>query len=99
MLKMRREDRLDLHGGLGQTGHPAQLVKIRDGKSISLRTGQEILPDSIVGRRLQRSISVESDHDIQRSMARRRKAEQAAIKEHQKCRECDKLFKRPCDLT
>lgn len=99
MLMSRRDDRLGLHGGLSQTGQPAQLVRIRDGRSISLRTGEEIEPVPGLGQRPESSIRMELDDDIQRSMARRRKAEQAAIKEEQKCKECDKLFKRPCDLT
>lgn len=40
-----------------------------------------------------------ADEDPLRSMARRRKSAQAAAKEVQQCRECDKVFKRPCDLT
>ncbi|KAL8722606.1 MAG: hypothetical protein Q9225_000912 [Loekoesia sp. 1 TL-2023] len=32
-------------------------------------------------------------------MARRRKSAQAAVKEVQQCQDCDKVFKRPCDLT
>ena len=98
MLIFRRGDRLGLHGGLSQTGQPAQLVRIRDGRSISLRTGEEVEPEPGLGQRPESSTSLEMD-DIQRSMARRRKAEQAAVKEYQKCKECDKLFKRPCDLT
>lgn len=99
MLISRRDDRLGLHGGLSQTGQPAQLVRIRDGKSISLRTGEEVKLEPGFGQRPENSMGMELDDDIQRSMARRRKAEQAVMKEHQKCKECDKLFKRPCDLT
>lgn len=99
MLMSRRDDRLGLHGGLSQTGQPAQLVRIRDGKSISLRTGEEVEKESGIGQRPENSMSMELDDDVQRSMARRRKAEQSAMKEYQKCKECDKLFKRPCDLT
>ena len=99
MLTTWRDDRLGLHGGLSQTGQPAQLVRIRDGRSVSLRTGEEVEPLPGFGQRPQSSIHMELDDDIQRSMARRRKAEQAAMKEQQKCKECDKLFKRPCDLT
>lgn len=46
-----------------------------------------------------RAADEDSDEDPLRSMARRRKNAQAAAKEAQQCRECDKVFKRPCDLT
>ena len=39
------------------------------------------------------------DDDALRSMARRRKSAQAPAKQVQQCRDCDKIFKRPCDLT
>ena len=94
-----RNDQLDLHGGLSQSGQPAQLVRIKNGKSISLRTGEEVEPGSGIGQRPEHPMGMELDFDIERSMARRRKAEQAAVKEQQKCKECDKVFKRPCDLT
>jgi hypothetical protein len=97
MLMVRRNESLSLHGGLSKNGQPAQLVK--NGKLVSLRTGEEMDPESSMEQRLRRSVSIELDHDIERSMARRRKAEQAAMKEHQKCKECDKVFRRPCDLT
>jgi len=49
---------------------------------------------------VKRSVSEESDEeDVLRSMARRRKSAQAAVKDAQKCSECSKVFKRPCDLT
>ncbi|KAI4182668.1 MAG: hypothetical protein L6R41_005834 [Letrouitia leprolyta] len=89
---------LALHGGLSQTGQPAELVRIKDGQTISLRTGALI--DSVsspVGAK--RSIDPEADEDPLRSMARRRKSAQAAVKEVQQCQDCDKVFKRPCDLT
>lgn len=44
-------------------------------------------------------MSVESEDDIMRSMARRRKSAQTVVKEVQRCSDCDKVFKRPCDLT
>lgn len=99
MLTLRRDDRLGLHGGLSQTGQPAQLVRFKNGKSISLRTGEEVEPEFGIGQRPESTMSMELDDNTQRSMACRRKAEQAATKEQQKCKECDKLFKRPCDLT
>ncbi|KAL8968730.1 MAG: hypothetical protein Q9183_002327 [Haloplaca sp. 2 TL-2023] len=81
-------ERLGLHGGLSQTGRSAELVRFKDGQRVSLRTGEVIdTADDI------------SDDDAMRSMARRRKSAQAAAKEVQQCRDCDKVFKRPCDLT
>lgn len=89
---------LALHGGLSQTGQPAELVRIKDGQTISLRTGSMIDPiGSPVGSK--RSMDQEADEDPLRSMARRRKSAQAAVKEVQQCQDCDKVFKRPCDLT
>lgn len=76
-----------------------ELVRIKDGQSISLRTGSVLEPEEAGSHSLKRSISEESDDDIMRSMARRRKATQATVKDVQQCSECDKVFKRPCDLT
>ncbi|KAL8860136.1 MAG: hypothetical protein Q9178_003400 [Gyalolechia marmorata] len=92
------DERLALHGGLSQTGQPAELVRIKNGQSVSLRTGSAIDPSSTSGGAKQ-PMDDESDDDPLRSMARRRKSAQAAVKEVQKCRDCDKVFKRPCDLT
>ena len=40
------------------------------------------------------------DDDVMRSMARKRKSAQPTLKDTaQQCSECDKVFKRPCDLT
>ncbi|KAL8921252.1 MAG: hypothetical protein Q9172_004132 [Xanthocarpia lactea] len=92
------DERLALHGGLSQTGQPAELVRVKNGQSISLQTGSAVDPSSTSGGAKQ-SVDDESDDDPLRSMARRRKSAQAAVKEVQKCRDCDKVFKRPCDLT
>ncbi|KAL8712456.1 MAG: hypothetical protein Q9220_003304 [cf. Caloplaca sp. 1 TL-2023] len=86
------DERLGLHGGIGQTGQPVELVRIKNGQNISLRTGSVLGPVS-------NTADDESDNDPSRSMARRRKSAQAAAKEAQKCRDCEKVFKRPCDLT
>ncbi|KAL8952961.1 MAG: hypothetical protein Q9222_001180 [Ikaeria aurantiellina] len=85
-------ERLGLHGGISQTGRPVELVRIKNGQNISLRTGSALDPVSNIA-------DGESDNDPLRSMARRRKTAQAAAKEAQKCRDCEKVFKRPCDLT
>ncbi|MCJ1388016.1 copper-binding transcription factor [Xylographa bjoerkii] len=95
-------ERLHLVGGLGQTGQAAELVRTKNGRSISLRTGEEVLADyasSPYQHGIKRSVSEESDGEVLRSMARRRKSAQPTVKDIQKCNECDKVFKRPCDLT
>lgn len=89
-------------GGLSQTGRPAELVMTKEGKSVSLRTGGVILSeDNHTNHRygLKRSVGDDSDDDAMRSMARKRKSTLSVVKEVQKCRECAKVFKRPCDLT
>ena len=91
-------EKLSLAGGLSQTGRPAEIVRVKDGKSISLRTGEEVQEGS-PSQGLKRSMSEESDEDMMRSMARRRKSALPIVKDPQKCSECDKTFKRPCDLT
>ncbi|KAL8733990.1 MAG: hypothetical protein Q9166_001751 [cf. Caloplaca sp. 2 TL-2023] len=92
------DERLGLHGGLSQTGRPAELVRMKNGQSFSLRTGSAIDPaSSSAGAK--HSADEDSDDDPLRSMARRRKNVQTAVKEVQQCRDCDKVFKRPCDLT
>ena len=89
ILNITSDEQLSIHGGLGRTGRPAELVRIKDGHAISLRTGKVVEPDKAKG----------PDEDLHYSMARRRKSEQAAAKQAQRCSECDKEFKRPCDLT
>lgn len=97
------EERLELVGGLGQTGRVAELVRTtKDGSSISLRTGKRFSAEEMSARYqpgMKRSVSEESDEDVLRSMARRRKSAQHTLKDAQKCRDCSKVFKRPCDLT
>lgn len=95
---MLREERLALYGGLTQNGRPAELVRIKNGQSISLRTGS-VLESNYTSAGAKRSAGEDSDDDPLRSMARRRKSAQPAVKEVQQCQECDKIFKRPCDLT
>ena len=97
LSKHPSDERLRLEGGLSQTGRPAEIVRIKDGKSISLRTGKVIHEGS--PQSLKRSMSEESDDEMVRSMARRRKSALPVVKDVQKCSECEKTFKRPCDLT
>jgi len=94
-LNLGSNNKLSLEGGLGQTGRPAELVRTNENGSISLRTGE---PVQIRAGHMEQGWSHETDEHLALSMARRRKAE-AAVKEIQRCRECVKEFKRPCDLT
>ena len=94
-----RDEHLTLVGGLGQTGRPAELVRRKDGKAVSLRTGEIVTEEDLAYHGLKRCASDDSDEDAERSMARRRKNMPPPVKEVQKCRECSKIFKRPCDLT
>jgi len=106
MLTVNRsnEERLELVGGLGQTGRVAELVRTtNDGCAISLCTGERFSAEEMSARYqpgMKRSVSEESDEDVLRSMARRRKSAQPTVKDVQKkCSDCAKVFKRPCDLT
>ncbi|KAH8694092.1 hypothetical protein BGW36DRAFT_301062 [Talaromyces proteolyticus] len=86
-----------LEGGLAQTGRPATLVTNIDGKTISLADGAPYDPSAIAV--MKRSFSSESnDEGVERSMARRKK-NAPPMDINKKCSHCDKVFKRPCDLT
>lgn len=80
------------------TGEPAELVREKDGRVISLATGQELSPEDIAASSMKRPMSdaFAEDDDALRSMARRKKNAKPEIHE---CHVCDKEFKRPCDLT
>lgn len=94
-----RNERLTLEGGLSQTGRPAELVVHKEGKAISLRTGEPYDPNAAPSINIKRSLSTDSpDEDVERSMARRKK-NAPPMDINQKCKDCDKVFKRPCDLT
>lgn len=100
-----RDERLELQGGLSQNGRPAELVRVKNGKTIAI--GNHISSDGETSslakhQVMKRSLSVDTSEDdsVTRSMARRRKSAQVAPKDLvQRCRDCDKEFKRPCDLT
>ena len=98
-LTIISHEELGLRGGLSQTGRPVELIRIKDGQSVSLRTGKVVDRDSPSIHGNKRSASEETDEDVLRSMARRRKNALPTMKEAQRCSECDKEFKRPCDLT
>ena len=97
ILKILSDERLSLHGGLSHTGRPAELVRIKNGQAISLRTGQPIHADA--SPEMKRAGSSGPDDDLLHSMARRKKTEAEKAKQIQRCSECNKEFKRPCDLT
>ncbi|KAL6720682.1 hypothetical protein ACLMJK_002607 [Lecanora helva] len=92
------DERLSLHGGLGKTDRAAELVRIKNGQAISLRTGEVVDPENTAGG-MKRSTSSGPEDDLLHSMARRKKTEAERAKQIQRCSECDKEFKRPCDLT
>lgn len=90
------DERLVLHGGISQNGRPAELARSKDGKLISLATGEPI--DTDAESPIRKSFATQEEReDYELSMARRRK--NAPEKVSQRCSECDKEFKRPCDLT
>lgn len=90
-------ERLTLEGGLSKTGRPAELVVHKDGAPISLRTGEPYNKDATPT--IKRSLSIETvDEGVDRSMARRKK-NAPPMDINKKCKDCDKVFKRPCDLT
>lgn len=90
------EDEVTLEGGLGSTGEVAELVRWKNGKGISLRTGMPYEPTPGI----KREASSMLDDDAARSMARRKKGYIPEIVE-MKCsdRTCGKIFTRKCDLA
>ena len=103
--EMAASEGVVLVGGLSQTGRPARLALVKDGKTIPIEQGDQ--SDSIKGENIsplmKRSLSDQSKEDsVRRSMARRRKlapGEVVSDPAPQVCRDCGKDFKRPCDLT
>ncbi|EAW09391.1 putative C2H2 transcription factor (Ace1) [Aspergillus clavatus NRRL 1] len=90
-------DPVTLEGGLSKNGRPAELVVHKDGEMISLRTGKPYEEGATPS--IKRSLSIGSvDEGVERSMARRKK-NAPPMDINQKCKDCDKVFKRPCDLT
>ncbi|KAL4782073.1 hypothetical protein BJX76DRAFT_333741 [Aspergillus varians] len=92
-----RAPELRLEGGLSKAGRPVEMVVEQDGQAISLRTGKLYQDYSIPS--MKRSLSAASaDEGAQRSMARRKK-NAPPMNINKKCKDCDKVFARPCDLT
>ncbi|KAL3453596.1 hypothetical protein BJX65DRAFT_292618 [Aspergillus insuetus] len=95
--KHSKAPELSLEGGMSKTGRPAELVFERDGELVSLRTGKPYEGHAIPS--MKRSLSAASaDEGAQRSMARRKK-NAPPMNINKKCKDCDKVFARPCDLT
>ncbi|KAM0714841.1 hypothetical protein Q7P37_009305 [Cladosporium fusiforme] len=94
------DETVSLQGGLSHNGKPAELVRHKDGKMISLATGRTLAEEEMVPVSMKRPMSdaglEDADDDVLRSMARRKKNAKPEIHE---CPQCDKEFKRPCDLT
>ncbi len=108
LLIFCRDETVSLQGGLSQTGRAAQLVRVKNGKTFPINSTNPQDAESLVDEEMssstamKRSLSEESyeEDDVRRSMARRRKSAQGSAKDvPQTCRECNKEFKRPCDLT
>ncbi|EEH21548.2 hypothetical protein PABG_03764 [Paracoccidioides brasiliensis Pb03] len=94
------DEELTLEGGLAATGRPAELVRRKKNQAISLRTREpyEEMASPVIPM-MKRSLSTETcDDSVTRSMARRKK-NAPPLDINQKCKDCDKVFKRPCDLT
>nr|POF12715.1 zinc finger protein 143 [Quercus suber] len=96
------EESVSVLGGMTHNGKPAELVRHKDGKVISIATGLAIPPEDLASSSMKRPMSGaeydEDDDDVLRSMARRKKNAKPEI---HACSisGCDKEFKRPCDLT
>ncbi|PGH09676.1 hypothetical protein AJ79_05642 [Helicocarpus griseus UAMH5409] len=98
-MEYSSDEELTLEGGLGSTGRPAEFVRKKKDKAISLRTGEPYEEKASPVPMMKRSLSMEScDDSVARSMARRKKNE-PPLNINKKCDHCDKVFKRPCDLT
>ncbi|KAJ5555282.1 Zinc finger C2H2 [Penicillium sp. DV-2018c] len=87
-----------LEGGLSINGKAAELVVLQGDKMISLATGKPYEADTASASK--RAIIIEEgvDEGVARSMARRKK-DAPPMNINQKCPNCEKVFKRPCDLT
>ncbi|KAI9891658.1 MAG: copper-binding transcription factor [Vezdaea aestivalis] len=98
-----RSERVVLHGGLSETGKPAELVRVRDGKRISISTGAEVEEIKTEGMKPPKRSSSHlkpEDDPIHRSMgSRRRRRVSDESPAPRVCRQCNKEFPRNCDLT
>ncbi|EGD85790.2 hypothetical protein H112_06713 [Trichophyton rubrum D6] len=91
-------EELVLEGGFARTGRPAELVRKKKGQAISLKTGEPFVEQKPEVPSLKRAPSMENRESVMRSMARRKK-DAPPMNINEKCKHCDKVFRRPCDLT
>ncbi|KAJ5967500.1 hypothetical protein N7501_003748 [Penicillium viridicatum] len=87
-----------LAGGLSKNGKSAELVIMQNGKPISMATGKPYEADASGAAKRTITLDDAVDEGVERSMARRKK-DAPPMNINQKCADCDKVFKRPCDLT
>lgn len=97
-LHFHSGEELVLEGGLASTGRPAELVRKKKGQAISLKTGEPFVEQKPEVPSLKRAPSMENRESVMRSMARRKK-DAPPMNINEKCKHCDKVFRRPCDLT
>ncbi|KAK2741753.1 copper-binding transcription factor [Myotisia sp. PD_48] len=98
-LDYSSDEELVLEGGLAGTGRPVELVRRKKDQAISLATGKPYEEPKPESPTLKRARSMETtDDSVVRSMARRKKDE-PPLNINEKCKNCDKVFRRPCDLT
>ncbi|KAJ5930049.1 hypothetical protein N7466_005542 [Penicillium verhagenii] len=97
--KLSLETSAVLEGGISKNGKPAELVVLHEGKQISMLTGEPFVAAETPAT-FKRGVSFDerADEGVQRSMARRKK-NAPPMDINQKCSHCEKVFKRPCDLT
>lgn len=86
LLTLISGEKILLRGGVGEEGKPLELVRERDGKFIPIDAGHVDIDEDML------------DDDVHRSMARKRKCDIGKV-EYRACRECGKVYTRPCDLT
>lgn len=90
---MNSDEKISLRGGLSHNGRPMELVREKNGKEVPIVPGV----DKVYKKRAFSQEGIDED-EVTRSMARRRKSEKPGDVMHT-CRDCQKEFKRPCDLT
>ncbi|KAK4997936.1 hypothetical protein LTR66_002746 [Elasticomyces elasticus] len=92
------DERLSLHGGMSHNGQPAELVREKGGKTISIATTRILSDEVSFSSSAKRPMTdaFTEDEAALRSMARRKKN---ALPETHTCQDCGRDFKRNCDLT
>jgi len=90
-----RDEKITLRGGLSHDGRPLELVREKNGQVVNLAESADACRS--VSKRGYLADEMDED-EVTRSMARRRKSEKPGDVMHV-CRDCNKEFKRPCDLT